>query len=75
MLNHVKENTIEPRDFAYWLQGFFELREPGKINAKQAAIIEEHLALVLDKKTTGSMKPAPWNGTFGVDNADVAISC
>ena len=65
---------MEPRDFAYWLQGFFELREPGKINAKQAAIIEEHLALVLDKKTVLSMAQ-PWDGKYGVGNADIPISC
>jgi len=34
------------RDFAYWLQGFFELNEPGKISKEQARIIQRHLGLV-----------------------------
>lgn len=35
------------RDFAYWLQGFFELREEGTgLSAKQAELVEKHLALV-----------------------------
>lgn len=46
------------RDFAYWLQGFFELRKVGlpqmvgtplpvgPITAEQADMIERHLALV-----------------------------
>ena len=36
------------RDFTYWLQGFFELREnkDAPITAEQSAIIQKHLNLV-----------------------------
>ena len=37
---------MESRDFAYWLQGFFELAEPETINAKQTYLIKRHLNLV-----------------------------
>lgn len=34
------------RDFAYWLQGFFEINEPSIISDKQTEIIKKHLNLV-----------------------------
>lgn len=39
-------------EFAYWLQGFLELREDDKpLTSKQVQIIKDHLALVFDKVT------------------------
>ena len=38
---------MKATDFAYWLQGFFELREDGEgLTARQTKLIEKHLALV-----------------------------
>lgn len=37
---------MEPRDFAYWLQGFFEIQEPESINEKQLKMIKAHLKMV-----------------------------
>ena len=39
---------MTPQEFCYWLQGFFELSGPEKveITARQAEIIERHLKLV-----------------------------
>lgn len=37
---------MQARDFAFWLQGFFELSPPGPITAEQAALIKTHLDLV-----------------------------
>lgn len=34
------------RDFAYWLQGFFEISDPVTISAEQTDMIKRHLALV-----------------------------
>lgn len=34
------------RDFAYWLQGFFELSSTKTLNTEQTATIKRHLALV-----------------------------
>ena len=45
---------MEPRDFCYWLQGYMEVRNPQVIDAKEVAIIKEHLDLVFNKVTTSS---------------------
>jgi hypothetical protein len=37
---------VTSRDFAYWLQGFFELYDPKTIDAKQTQLIRQHLNLV-----------------------------
>lgn len=34
------------RDFAYWLQGYFEITNTKKIDEKQTEIIKNHLNLV-----------------------------
>jgi hypothetical protein len=37
---------MNSRDFAYWLQGYFELNGVGIITKHQAQIIQNHLNLV-----------------------------
>ena len=61
------------RDFVFWLQGFFELRNPGPISKEQAAIIQEHLALVLTKQTTQTM--GGWDGKYGLGPDMIEASC
>ena len=34
------------RDFAYWLQGYFELTESPTLNEKQTQLVKAHLAMV-----------------------------
>jgi hypothetical protein len=34
------------KDFAYWLQGFFELSETDELTPRQVEIIKNHLKLV-----------------------------
>jgi hypothetical protein len=34
------------RDFAYWLQGFFEVTEPTTMTAEQVDMVRKHLNLV-----------------------------
>jgi hypothetical protein len=51
----------DPEQFAYWLQGFFELAEPKTLNERQVAIIKEHLDLCFSKVTftSGYSQPEP----------------
>lgn len=42
---------MTPENFAYWLQGFFELTGTENITPIQVFQIKEHLKLVFDKKT------------------------
>jgi hypothetical protein len=55
---------MTPENFAYWLQGYFEINDaagvsttsvtPGTLkylNEKQLQVIRDHLKLVLEKKT------------------------
>jgi hypothetical protein len=37
---------MRSRDFCYWLQGFFELRDKEPIQPAQIEIIQRHLAMV-----------------------------
>ncbi len=43
------------RDFAYWLQGLFELENPKTLNLRQTDIIKKHLALVFKHEIDPSM--------------------
>lgn len=43
------------RDFAYWLQGFFEISNPETITAEQTKMIQKHLALVFKHEIDPSM--------------------
>ena len=42
---------MTPENFVYWLQGYLELTANPCLNIQQVAIIQEHIALVLTKKT------------------------
>lgn len=46
------------REFCYWLQGYFELMHAGAapyaLTAKQAELIQRHLALVFKHEIDGS---------------------
>lgn len=37
---------MTPIEFAYWLQGFFELSEAESLSEKQVKVIKNHLGLV-----------------------------
>lgn len=51
-------------DFAYWLQGMFEVINPKTLNSKQLQVIKDHLALVFTKVTPEYDQPQtyPWQG-------------
>jgi len=42
---------MNERDFAYWLQGYFEINGVDKLSKKQVQVIQNHLSLVMEKKT------------------------
>lgn len=43
------------RDFAFWLQGFFEVAEPKIIGEKETDMIKKHLNLVFKHEIDPSM--------------------
>jgi len=43
------------RDFAFWLQGFFEVADPVDITITQTEMIKSHLALVFKHEIDPSM--------------------
>jgi len=42
---------MTPENFVYWLQGYLELTDNPHLDAQQVKIIQEHVSLVLTKKT------------------------
>lgn len=43
------------RDFAYWLQGYFEISDPKTIGENETLMIKKHLALVFKHEIDPSM--------------------
>lgn len=43
------------RDFAFWLQGLFELTDTKELDAKQTDLIKKHLQLVFKHEIDPSM--------------------
>lgn len=43
------------RDFAYWLQGLFELGDPKTLDEKQTDLVKRHLAMVFKHEIDPSM--------------------
>lgn len=43
------------RDFAYWLQGYFEVSDPKTIGEKETEMIKKHLNLVFKHEIDPSM--------------------
>ena len=42
---------MTPENFVYWLQGYLELTAKPALDEAQVVVIQEHIALVLTKKT------------------------
>ena len=51
----------DPKAFVYWLQGFLELSGAITLNEQQVQVVKEHLALVLNKKTTTIIQGKEWD--------------
>jgi hypothetical protein len=43
------------RDFAFWLQGYFEIENPNTINEEKTEAIKRHLSLVFRHEIDPSM--------------------
>jgi hypothetical protein len=43
------------RDFAYWLQGFFEIAKPDSLTHEQTEMVKRHLAMVFIHEIDPSM--------------------
>jgi len=43
------------RDFAYWLQGFFEIQQPDSLDKEKIDMIQKHLNLVFVHEIDPSM--------------------
>lgn len=50
-----RRNLMTSRDFAYWLQGYFEISDPISIGEKETEMIKKHLALVFKHEIDPSM--------------------
>lgn len=50
-----KTNNMTSRDFAFWLQGFFEVANPSTIGSKETDMIKKHLNLVFKHEIDPSM--------------------
>jgi hypothetical protein len=53
-----KTIIMTSRDFAFWLQGFFEVANPSTIGTKETDIIKKHLNLVFKHEIDPSMGDA-----------------
>ncbi len=42
---------MNPQEFAYWLQGYFEISGSEELSKEQVEVVKKHLALVLTKVT------------------------
>lgn len=56
-MEHYQDNNMSPENFAYWLQGFFEIQNPKTLSETQVQEIKNHLDLVFTKVTPSN----PWN--------------
>jgi len=69
---------MKARDFCYWLQGYFELREQNlAITAQQANTIKNHLSLVfkhdIDPSMGGPEHQAELNAAHGLPTSIPSI--
>jgi hypothetical protein len=51
----LNNQDMTSRDFAYWLQGFFEISNPQTIGAAETEMIKKHLNLVFKHEIDPSM--------------------
>ena len=72
------------RDFAFWLQGFFEVANPISIGSKETEMIKRHLNLVFKHEIDPSMgdekhqqvlneihTPSKWSSTFSNPDKEI----
>jgi hypothetical protein len=57
-LKQIKNKNMTSRDFAYWLQGYFEINPDDLPNKEQINIIKKHLNIVFKHEIDPSMGDA-----------------
>ena len=71
------------RDFAYWLQGYFELTDAQTVDAKKTDLIKKHLNLVFkhdidpsmgDKKHQKELSDIH-DGRLDLSRTEVGVNC
>lgn len=76
---------MNPRDFCYWLQGFFEISKSNQLSDTQVEEIKNHLQLVFKKETpevkpfepptkTWSIEPSPLPSGSHVLNENILLN-
>ena len=59
------------RDFAYWLQGYFEIAEPKVLDVKATELVKRHLGLVFKYEKKPTMNFPIWlNGFLEIGKPD-----
>jgi len=70
---------MQSRDFAYWLQGFFEISETNQLTEKQVQVIKNHLNLVfvheIDPSMGDEQHQTKLNQVHNGNPADVLMRC
>lgn len=70
---------MQSRDFAYWLQGFFEISNAESMTAEQVSMVKKHLNLVFAHEIDPAMgdKPhqAKLNAIHGKPLGEVLLRC
>lgn len=63
---------MQNTQFAYWLQGFFEIAKPETITAEQVTIIRNHIALVKKcwepRKLVAASNDGPYDGELSMED-------
>lgn len=49
---------MTPKEFCYWLQGFFEMANPKELTPEQTEMVKKHLTLVFINITNPAQPPA-----------------
>lgn len=62
---------MTPEQFAYWLQGYFEISRNTQLNEEQVKIVKDHLQLCFNKVTP----PYHFSSTAGKISTINGISC
>lgn len=64
---------MTPDNFAYWLNGFFELSNSQELTKEQVAIIKEHLQLVFQKETKLSLEGSPFEDSADIEGVATSL--
>ena len=57
----VQLKNVSDRDFAYWLQGFFETLDPDTVTEKQLNVIKVRLSAIRDQSSNITLVPNDFN--------------